>query len=499
MKLNTKKTIFVGFAFLLISMFWQAYDNILAKMLINSFGFNQTFSGAVLALDNVLALFLIPFFGVLSDRTRTKFGKRTPFIVIGVVIAALLFIGVAVADNYQQIAVKEANLPEIVAIKDGDNVIGYAYGDHDPIYVGPGRDLKAAEFAALELYRSDVWEIAQNNIGYLILFLGILLLVLIAMASFRSPAVSLMPDVTPKPLRSKANAIINLMGTVGALIALGLTFLLVKGNPGSLTPSYTAYIPTFIVLAVLMYLFLGLFLWKVKEPKLVEEMHQQQKLYGIEEEVEEASGGKMPPAVRKSFILILTSIVLWFMAYNAATTKFSIYAEDVLQMPYNPPLMVAYAVAAIFFIPIGIVTGKIGRKKTILTGIVILAFAFILGIIATAETKFLIFFTMGIAGIGWAAINVNSYPMVVEMARGSNIGKYTGYYYTASMAAQIVTPILSGAVMDYLLGRPEPRLLFPYSVFFCVIAFITMSFVKHGDSKPIPKSKLEAFADPEEA
>src|SRR5690554_6041158 len=126
MKLNTKKTIFVGFAFLLISMFWQAYDNILAKMLINSFGFNQTFSGAVLALDNVLALFLIPFFGVLSDRTRTKFGKRTPFIVIGVVVAALLFIGVAVADNYQQIAVKEANLPEIVAIKDGDNIIGYA-------------------------------------------------------------------------------------------------------------------------------------------------------------------------------------------------------------------------------------------------------------------------------------------------------------------------------------------------------------------------------------
>ena len=141
---------------------------------------------------------------------------------------------------------------------------------------------------------------------------------------------------------------------------------------------------------------------------------------------------------------------------------------------------------------------QFGRKKTILVGIIILTIAFILGTIATENTTFLIFITMGIAGIGWATINVNSYPMIVEMSKGSNVGKYTGYYYTASMAAQVVTPILSGAAMDYLLGRYEPRVLFPYSVLFCILAFITMSFVRHGDSKPIPTKKLEAFADPEE-
>lgn len=490
MKLNNKKTIYVGFAFLIILMFWQVYDNIVAKMLINTFGFNQTFSGVVLALDNVLALFLLPFFGVLSDRTKTKYGKRTPYIVIGVIVAALLFIGVAVADNYQRITVEESNIPIVESIEVDGETVGYLYGDQE-FYPTGNQDLKAAENLAMEARRADVWNITRNNIGNLVLFLGILLLVLVAMSSFRSPAVSLMPDVTPKPLRSKANAVINLMGTAGAMIALGFMSFFAKDNE--------SYILTFIVLAVLMYGFLALFLKLVREPKLVEEMHEEQKAFHIENDKEEIEikDEKMSPDVRRSFIFIMASIVFWFMAYNAATSKFSIYAGDVLKMGFTIPLLIAQAAAIVSYIPIGILASKYGRKKTILVGIIILTFAFVLGTIATESTKFLIFLTMGIAGIGWATINVNSYPMVVEMSKGSNIGKYTGFYYTASMAAQVVTPILSGAAMDYLLGRYEPRLLFPYSVIFCILAFITMSFVKHGDSKPIPVDKLEAFADSE--
>ena len=141
-------------------------------------------------------------------------------------------------------------------------------------------------------------------------------------------------------------------------------------------------------------------------------------------------------------------------------------------------------------VSIGIIASKVGRKKTILVGVIILFIAFFLGCIATEKTKVLVYFTMGLAGIGWATINVNSYPMIVEMSKGSNVGKYTGYYYTASMFAQIVTPVLSGALMD-LSGTM--KVLFPYSCVFCVLAFLTMSFVKHGDYKPESKKGLEAL------
>jgi MFS family permease len=198
----------------------------------------------------------------------------------------------------------------------------------------------------------------------------------------------------------------------------------------------------------------------------------------------------MPKDVQRSFYLILASVVLWFFAYNAATSKFSVYATDVLNTGFTLPLLMANLTALITFIPIGIVATKIGRKKTILIGLVILTIAFFLAIFLTESSAILIWVTMALAGVGWATINVNSYPMIVEMSHGANIGKYTGYYYTASMAAQIFTPMVSGALMD-LFGL---RILFPYATIFLVGAFCTMFFVKHGDSKPVPTGKLEALA-----
>lgn len=471
MKLNAKKTIYVGFAFLIICIFWQVYDNIIAKMLINSFGFNQTWSGVIMALDNVLALFMLPLFGMISDRTNTKYGKRTPFIFWGVIISAVLFTGVALIDILQQNAVVNAGISGVIT-----NTV-----DGNTVYLFNGVEYLTKEAAALA--RSElVMQVTKNNIFLLVAFIGILLLVLIAMATYRTPAVSLMPDVTVKPLRSKANAIINLMGAVGGIIALGLMSFLAK--------DYQSYVLLFIVVAVLMIALLMFFMWKVKEPKLVAEMHLESQKYGLEEASEETNEPvkeKMSPEVKKSFLLIIASIVFWFMAYNAATTKFSIYSQDVLDMGFTLPLLIAQAAAIVCFIPIGIIASKVGRKKTIIVGILILTVAFILGIIATPSTKVLIYFTMAMAGIGWATINVNSYPMIVEMSKGSNIGKYTGYYYTASMAAQIVTPVLSGFLMDKI----GLRVLFPYSVVFCLLALSTMIFVKHGDSKPIPSKALE--------
>lgn len=476
MKLNNKKIIYVGFSFLIICMFWQVYDNIIAKMLINSFGLNQFWSGVVMALDNILALFLLPFFGNISDKTKTKYGKRTPYIFVGVILSAILFVGVSVVDSYQQSYIEENGVEAIVEVIDENDE---NYGKF--IYRGKYYDEKDA---AADARSQEVYALTKSKLVYLILFIGILFLTLIAMASYRTPAVSLMPDVTVKPLRSKANAIINLMGTAGGIIALGFMTFLAK--------DYHSYVTTFVVLGSLMIILLMIFMLKVKEPKLVKEMEEESKLYGLEEESENEDPNDkhdMSKDVRKSFYLILLSIVFWFMAYNAATTKFSDYAGNVLNMGFTIPLLIAQATAVISYIPIGIISSKFGRKKTILVGVVILFIAFLLGTIATKDTTVLIYVTMALAGIGWATINVNSYPMIVEMSKGSNIGKYTGYYYTASMAAQIVTPMLSGYFMDQL-GR---RVLFPYSVLFCVFAFISMLFVKHGDSKPIPVKTIEAF------
>lgn len=628
MKLQTKKVFFVGLAFLIICMFWQVYDNVISKMLINTFGLSQTWSGIVMALDNVFALFLLPIFGALSDKTKTKYGKRTPYIFIGTIVAAVFLVGVSLFDNLQMNKLDEANTGYVVTVdsklKDENNEYHYLLEDKSELEVEYifkyhtgdywyQSDLSDEQIDALikfdkgnylsnikkyyvfvdtevdvilfnhlcntylssaekeeykdllemsheervkveiteslglldkilgkkavtkgvrvhqeqldelndllatnicKYYENDLdslkavldsvgvrqfftvkenatqvrgaiaWEYTKGHIGYLLGFLGILLLVLISMATFRTPAVSLMPDVVIKPLRSKANAIINLMGTVGGIISLLIMSFLAK--------DYHSYMLLFIIIGLLMIGLLVVFLVTVNENKLVDERIALEKEYAIEEveEVSTESVEDMPKDVRKSFYLIIASIILWFMAYNAATTKFSVYAGDVLNMGYSVPLLVANATALICYIPIGIIASKVGRKKTILVGIGILFTAFFLGSIATESTKVLIYVTMGLAGIGWATINVNSYPMVVEMSKNSNVGKYTGYYYTASMFAQIITPIISGAFMD-LCGTM--RVLFPYSVFFCVCAFLTMSQVKHGDAKPIAVKSIEAF------
>jgi MFS family permease len=163
----------------------------------------------------------------------------------------------------------------------------------------------------------------------------------------------------------------------------------------------------------------------------------------------------------------------------------------VLNLDYNSTLLVANVAALIAYIPVGMIASKIGRKKTIMAGIIMLGTAFFVASFLGNGTPLPIMMLLfALAGIGWATINVNSFPMVVELARGGNVGRYTGFYYTASMAAQTVTPVISGWLMDEL----GMTVLFPYATVFVACALITMSFVRHGDSKPIAKDKLEALA-----
>ena len=530
MKLDYKKVFYVGLAFFIISIFWQTYDSIITKILIDKFGLNQTWSGVVMALDNVLALFMLPLFGAISDKTNHKLGRRTPFIIIGTVVAAFAFIGLSFADNIQTARIQETEIIEkyewITEKPDelrqetiywaaiitemhvernasllAEDITQKSYDRYmESVYTpmiklldenGASEDLDQIELSYLDgyyhRYLSELaWQITAENPVNFIVFVGVLLIALIFMSIFRSPAVSLMPDVTMKPLRSKANAIINLMGAAAGVTSLILLTVLGLGGK-----SYVHYTGAFISVGVIMITVLIIFLWKVKEPKLVAEKESDDQKFGlIEEEGEVHDMHELPKDKRLSLYLILSSVFLWFMGYNAVMTKVSDYAPKILQLPsFTLPLLVANVTAIIAFIPIGILSTKFGRRKTILAGIVLLTLCFGSVFFLSKDTGWIMFIVFGLTGIGWATINVNSYPMVVELAKGSNVGKYTGYYYAFSMAAQILTPILSGFFMDLI----HPKVLFPYATLFVASAFITMFLTKHGDAVIQKKSLLENF------
>ena len=297
-----------------------------------------------------------------------------------------------------------------------------------------------------------------------------------------------MPDVTIKPLRSKANAVINLMGTAGGIIVLALGMIF---GTGSVKNSMMSYTPFFAIIAGVMLAALGLFMVTVREPKFSEEMRQQSKRLNLDETDEETSGKKkLSRGEKTSLVLILASVALWYMGYNAVTSKYSVYAGKVLNLDYNSTLMIANIAAIVSYIPVGAAASKIGRKKTILGGVVMLASAFgVAAFLREGSSALLMNCMFALAGIGWATINVNSFPMVVEMCSGGEIGKFTGYYYTASMAAQVLTPYLSGLLMDKI-GMTS---LFPYATCFVALAFAAMLFVKHGDSRPQARSGIEAL------
>lgn len=424
MKLNYKKVIFTGFAFFLICAFWQAYDNVIPLILTNKFGMNQTWSGVIMALDNLFALFLLPLFGALSDKTNTKFGRRTPYIFIGTICAVLVFIFLPLIDT--------------------------------------------------------LW-----------LFILALLLVLLSMSIFRSPAVALMPDVTCKPYRSKANAVINLMGTAGGMIVLVFGTIFKTSEEHK-----TDFFPYILATAGLMLLGLIVFLLTVREKKWAAEMIEDAEKYfpDKEEEERETVGGKLTKSQVVSLVLILASVALWYMGYNAVTSKYSLYATNVLGHDYNLTMMIAQGAAIVAYIPVGLVASKMGRKKTVLIGVALLFAAFLTAAFMRKGSSPIIMYTLfALAGIGWATINVNSFPMVVELAKSSDTGRYTGFYYTASMAAQTLTPVLSGVIMDAA-GNMLP--LFFYAAAMVGGSFLTMLFVRHGDSKPEKlQNKIEAFAD----
>lgn len=428
MKLNYKRTVLVGMAFLSICAFWQLYDNVIPLILKKSFGVSDSVAGVIMALDNVLALFLLPFFGALSDKnTNSRLGRRTPFILGGTAAAVILM-----------------------------NLIPFADRTHN-----------------------------------FVLFFVALGLLLLAMGTYRSPAVALMPDVTPKALRSKGNAIINLMGALGGVFTLGVTGVAVR----KFADDRSDYTLLFLAVALLMVISVALLLLTIREKKLAQEVTDLEAVQSQAAATDEKTShgmGALDPDLKKSLVLILVSVFFWFMGYNAVTTAFTKYMD--VRWGYDIKaasscLMIATIGAVLSYLPVGMLSTKFGRKRMIQIGVVLLAFSFaVCAFFATFHPAVYVFFAL--IGAAWAMINVNSYPMVVEISKSADVGKYTGYYYTFSMAAQIATPILSGFLLQYV----GYWTLLPYAAVMVAISFVTISLTRHGDCKPQPpQSKLEAF------
>lgn len=431
MKLNIKRTMLVGLAFLTIQAVWQLYNTeipiMLDKMLDDSISAKNTIVNFIMSVDNILALVLLPLFGVISDRTHTRIGKRMPYILVGTVSAAVFLVLI------------------------------------------------------------PVFYLLDSFVGFFIMLGGLLL----AMSIYRSPAVALMPDVTPKPLRSKANALINLMGAAGTVTVLGATYIIgkfTKNLADENGDNKVFYIVIFVFCTVFILAAIAVMYFTVDENRLISLMPSDEEESEEERLHREGKGKRIHSTVKTSLVFLLIAVALWYMAYGCIETNFSRYAVNNLGMDEASkaiPMLVATVSALICFVPLGILSSKIGRKKMVMLGLGVLTLAALVACFAT--NIIILYMLFSLIGISWAAINVNSYPMVVEMAKGADIGKYTGYYYTFQMAAQIATPILSGLFIDIfnnVWGKGKGmNILFPYAVIFLVFALAAMLFVKHGDSK----------------
>lgn len=413
--LDMRRTLLVTLPFAGALAFWQAYDGIIPLILRDTFHLGDTLAGAVMALDNVCALFLLPFFGSISDRCHSRLGRRTPFILVGSLLAALLIPLLAVADQMR-------SLP---------------------------------------------------------FFFTVLCLVLVVLSSYRSPCVALMPDVTPRPIRAKADAFNSLMAAASGVVILISISLAVPDV------EHPNYMPVFLIISAIIILCTVLFAVFFREKKAVEKMHTESLAMGISEADMDASdeGGKekeTDAVVRRSLLGILLCVFFYFMASNAVTSAFSKYASQVWGAgggSFANFQLVATMVTLISYMPMANISCRIGRKLTTYIGIGLMCFGGFC-IFMTQGYSPLIYVFVSISGVGMGTVATTIYPMIMEVASEKTTGRYTGYYYTASMSAQIITPILSGAVMEFI----GYRYLYLYEIVCALLAALPLVMVQKGNT-----------------
>ncbi len=445
LKLNIKRTIIIGFAFFGILLLWQVYDSWCPTFLTELFkdAFPnitnekevQYLVGIIMALDNLAALILLPIFGALSDKTKTPIGKRMPYILVGTLVCAVVFPFIPVFFHYHNIA------------------------------------------------------------GVIIM----MLIIVIFMMMYRNPAVSLMPDMTPKPLRSKANGIINIMGYIGGAFAtvVGIVFVLSDylGTNGTDSLAYNNIwvieVP-FLLASVLMVVSCLVLFFNIKENKIeaevAEEMKRGEELSELTEKV--VDDKPLTKTNKIMLILILAAEFFWFMSDNGIgtfMTNYTIYHLGASSSSSMINTIVGGVGSVIGFAIGGLIAGKIGRKWTIVGGLSLTLVSFVLWAIFNvtlpefAENSgvfpVFLYVVWFVKGFGMSLVHVNSYPMVVELCNSKKIGKFTGYYYAASMAAQTITPVALGSIL--LVPTFDFGILPIYALICTGVALVIFIFIKN--------------------
>ena len=463
LKLNYKRTMLIGFAFFGILLLWQVYDSwcptLLTQLFTKNFGVTderqvQYLVGVMMAIDNLAALILLPIFGRLSDKTRTPIGKRMPYILAGTAVCAIAF-------------------PFIPLFYHWNNVAGV---------------------------------------------ISMMLITVIFAMMYRNPAVALMPDVTPKPLRSKANGIINIMGYIGGAFAtvLGIFFVLSdylgtavdkNGDPKPYTWAHGqiwAIEAPFLIGALLMVISAVVLFFTVREneleAKLKEEMERGEEEAEVVDKVSEDA--PLSKANRNMLLLILAAEFFWFMADNGIATfmvNYTVYLLKTSTASAMVNTIVGGVGSVLGFALGGIIASKIGRKWTLFGGLGLSLLSYVAWIVLTftvgAEVgKFPIWLYViwFIKGFGMSLVHVNSFPMVVELCPNSKIGRYTGYYYASSMAAQTITPVALGALL--LIPSLSWAYLPVYGAICLLVSAVVFFFVKNvKTTKTTFKKGLEAL------
>jgi Na+/melibiose symporter-like transporter len=425
LKLDYKKTFFIGCGFFASSIAWSVYNTFVPPMLETVFvpqliaklglsaGILTTVTGFIMTIDNIFGVIFQPLFGTLSDKTRTKIGRRMPYVTIGLPICAVLF----------------ALIP------------------------------------------------IMPSLGT---FMFVLIIFNFIMSTWRAPVVALMPDLTPSPLRSHANGIINLMGGVGSILAFAL---------GGLLSNMWAPAPFFFSGAVML-LALVLLRINVKEPP------GEAAIEAKEEGEEDKSIGELPAGERKararSLIFLLLAVFFWFNGYNAVETLFSLYATQSLGVSVGTAAMMLAFFSVTFIavsIPAGLLANRIGRRKAILIGLA--GVTLIFPALILVRNANMVRAMLLIGGAFWAFVNINSLPMVLQLCAHRDIGKYTGYYYFFSFSASISAPILAGLLRDIVKDYGS---VFIYAGVAFFIALLCMLIVRHGDL-PVEKQTAGEILD----
>jgi MFS family permease len=414
---NYKKLFLLGFGFFGISIVWPLY-NAYVPIFLKDFSLSSTSIGFVMTIDNIFAIFMLPLIGALSDQTRTRFGRRMPYILIGAPLGAMFF-----------------------------SLIPFA------------REMHLLWFFML-------------NIIFMNFF----------MALFRSPVIALMPDITPPKYRSQANGVINFMGGLGALLAYFAGKPLYDKNYA--LPFWLGALIMLIALMLVVIFIKEDEKYKIKEGKKKKIDNVFSKSFSeLKVNLKEVFLSK-----EKSLLMILLSILFWFIGYNALETFFTSYAKFRIGISESTGAFILGFFSLtfmLFSIPAGFIGAKIGRKKTMTIGLAIVILISILSIASvnminnTSLVTRLLFIYFALGGIGWGMVNVNSLPTVVDMTTEEKLGGYTGLYYFFSMSANIIAPPLAGFFID-ILGY-DSLLYFSIASFF--VATITLQFVRRGDVK----------------